>query len=116
MDTLLNNIRNEVTSYQHFISKFKNSKTDELISNLNDLKNTANATDNNMDKILKIEKKLENLADEEISAKLLDSPLYEHLHNEKMSPVFLKLAKISSSEAKLSDIKNNNGGNFDNSS
>ena len=61
-------------------------------------------TAHDLEKINKAEKKLVQLSDEEISEKLASSPLFEHINNEKMSPSFLKLAKISDSEAKLSDI------------
>ena len=108
MDTLLNNIRNEVTSYQHFISKFKNKKFSGLVERLDELKSSATLSKDVMDSIFKIEKDLELLSDEEISNKLADSPLFEHLHNEKMSPIFLKLAKISNNDAKMSDIRDEN--------
>ena len=38
LENLLNNLRNEVTSYQHFILSFKNDKKEKLIEELTDLK------------------------------------------------------------------------------
>ena len=44
------------------------------------------------------------LSDEEISEKLANSPLFEHINNEKMSPKFLRLSKFNETEAKMCDI------------
>jgi len=38
LENILNNLRNEVTSYQHFIYSFKNDKKEKLIEELTDLK------------------------------------------------------------------------------
>ena len=40
------------------------------------------------------------------------SAIYEHLHNEKISPIFLKLSKCRNSGAKLSDICKDDGSAF----
>ena len=86
-------------------SKIK--KKTELIDTLNGLKTDFILWQDDPKKISDIEKKLETISDEEISSKLSSSPIFEKLNNEKMSPLFLRLSKISSSEAKLADIVNN---------
>jgi hypothetical protein len=60
------------------------------------------------------EGKLAELEEAEIMASVESSPLFDHLHNEKIPPIFLSLAKKSVTGARLSDITNNNGAAFEN--
>ena len=105
MDTLLNNIRNEVTAYQFFINSVKKGKKTLLTTELSELKLNHIYSVEDVERMANIEKELTTISDEEISGKLSSSPLFDHLNNEKMSSSFLKLAEISGSEDKLSDIE-----------
>jgi len=50
--------------------------------------------------------------EESISNKLKSMPIFEHLHNEKMSPVFLKLARGASKTTPMLEIRDNAGNVF----
>jgi hypothetical protein len=54
---------------------------------------------------------LTRLRDEELSYKIRDLKIFEHLHNEKPSPLFLTLIK-SSKDEDLHCIKDDNGADF----
>jgi hypothetical protein len=98
MEVLLNNLRNEITSYQAFIEKFKNQEFQSL---LEQLKATTDP-----EKADRLEFKLTQLH------KLLHSNIYDVINNEKMTPQFLKLAKISTNAGTLSELKDDTGTAF----
>jgi hypothetical protein len=49
------------------------------------------------------------MSEREIELKLETRPIFEHINGEKMSPKFLRLAKVRESTGDLSQIKNVNG-------
>jgi exonuclease III len=104
MEVLLNNIRNEVTSYQGFIKKFKSSEFNTLLE--------QSLTDPDPDKRDLLESKLMRLNEASIRDKLLHCSLFDTLNSEKMTPHFLKLAKISKNLGSLDEIKDKNGNPF----
>ena len=108
MEVLLNAIKNEMISYQSFIKKSKYGLRDGIILRLGELK-SAHPTEENAITINTLECALNKIRDDEIRQCIESTPLFDHLHNEKMSPVFLKLAKLSNSGSSLSDIKQENG-------
>jgi hypothetical protein len=108
LEVLINNFRNDVTSNQDFIFKFKKR---EKVALSNDLR-VARA-ENDSDLIDSLEDKLSRLNEQEIRDRLQSSCLYEHLNNEKMTPLFLNLAKISKGSASLSDILQPGGAAFE---
>jgi hypothetical protein len=101
MEVLLNNLRNEITSYQAFIEKFKKREFNTLIDRINTV------PDENLRDTL--EDKLAGLNEIRIRDRLLHSSVYEVLNNERMTPLFLKLAKINTTTGSLKDLKDNNG-------
>jgi len=109
IDVLVNNIVNEVSSYQSFIGKkkkeFKQSVQDRLIAALN-------SRNIDMDVIRDIEQQLVRLKEQEINFELEKYAIFDILTSEKITPSFLKLAKTGRSEASLSEVKNNNGEEF----
>jgi Reverse transcriptase (RNA-dependent DNA polymerase) len=107
METLLNNFKNDVTSYQFFIFKFKRQERKTLLEKLNILK-----LDNRTEEADIIECQLTRLSELEIRNKLESSNLFVHLNNEKMSPHFLNLAKININEGSLKQICNDTGTKF----
>ena len=62
--------------------------------------------------LLSTEKKLNLLLEAEMQDALEKSPIFDHIHKEKMSPLFLKLAKGCNSEHRISDIRNSDGSVF----
>jgi hypothetical protein len=104
MEILLNNFKNEVTSYQSFIHKFKKRAMEDLLAALSQAK-----TDDNLLLADTIEQNLSRLNEQLIRDRLENSNLFEVLNNEKMTPMFLKLAKIKSNTGSLADICDDNG-------
>jgi hypothetical protein len=104
MEVLLNNLRNEVTSYQAFIEKFKLREFEILNNKL--------ATCTDMDNRDLIESAIARLSETRIRDRLLHSSIYNVVNNEKMTPQFLKLAKISSNTGSLSSLRNGSGAAF----
>jgi exonuclease III len=107
LDVLLNACKNEVSSYQHFTSK---SKLDFKSSIISELKNLTLPNDSIVYNSL--EKQLNELVDQELKIEVEKSPIFEHIHNEKASPLFLKLGKSSVNNAKISDICKEDGTPF----
>jgi exonuclease III len=104
MEVLLNNLRNEISSYQAFIEKFKNHEFQSL---LEQLKSTTDP-----EKADQLEFKLTQLNEIKIRDKLLHSNIYDVINNEKMTPQFLKLAKIGTNAGSLSELKDDTGTAF----
>ena len=108
-DTLINNVRNEVSSYQNFVFKSKKKCKVELTEKLTGLKTDYTL---NCEEIIVTENKLNSLHNEELLNELESNDLFDILNSEKMTPVFLKLAKAKKDEASLRDIHNSNGEPF----
>ena len=64
------------------------------------------------DKINVLESRLNNYWDEEMGREIEHYSLFEHVNMEKMTPHFLKLAKCTKPDYKLSDIKKEDGSDF----
>jgi Reverse transcriptase (RNA-dependent DNA polymerase) len=109
MEVLINNVRNEVTSFQAFFIKEKNREFSDALSELRNLKKQYKT---NAEKIRVLENSLNEIADTEIRLALENFDWFEHVSAEKMSPKFLDLAKSEKQEANLSDIKNDAGEEF----
>jgi hypothetical protein len=80
MEVLLNNLRNEITSYQAFIEKFKKREFNTLVDRINTV----------LDESLRdtLEDKLAGLNEIRIRDRLLHSSVYKVLNNERMTPLF----------------------------
>jgi hypothetical protein len=109
MEYLMNNIRNEVISYQSFISKTINLSTNNLKSKLTELK--ANFTVN-FDEISELELKLREINDNRINAILEKNKNFENLNGERITPFFLKMVKGFTQEATLTSVRDYEGREF----
>jgi exonuclease III len=108
-DMLLNHVKNELISYQIFIFRFLVKEKRDLVTRLHAAgKNFRN----NFLLIQDLEQRLKRISEAEIERALEYHPLYEFLTGEKMSPQFLTLTKGCRSDAKISDICNNDGSPF----
>jgi exonuclease III len=90
LEVLMGNIRNSILSFQAWVQKTKNARANLLIVNLNRLKINYN---DNLESIAEMEAELTRLRDEELSSTLREIKIFEHLHNEKPSPLFLTLIR-----------------------
>jgi hypothetical protein len=107
MEVLLNNFRNEMTSYQSFIFKFKKQMFIQLRTKIQE-----NWDIGDLNEVDRLELKLEQLNEQILRDNLENSNLFDVLNNEKMTPHFLKLAKIKSGTGTLADVKDDNGNPF----
>jgi hypothetical protein len=81
METLLNNLKNDVISHQSFTRKVKKEKINCLIKTLSELKNNFLA---NEEEIFAKEKEVNLLIDCDIRSELKRFRHYNILHTEKM--------------------------------
>jgi Reverse transcriptase (RNA-dependent DNA polymerase) len=109
MEVLVNNIRNEVTSFQSFFIKEKRKEFTAALTKLMALKKDYCRND---EKIRRIEKRLNDLADADLKTDLEQYDIFEHISLEKMSQKFLDLAKNKKCDATLEDIKDTAGNEF----
>jgi hypothetical protein len=110
MEGLINNVRNSVISHQNFV--FKNAKKSrrDLESKLKVLHSDPAL---NLEEIIELENSLNRLVDSELRHELSKYSGFEVLNSEKITPFFLSLAKSSQIEAKMEDIRDERGNNFD---
>jgi hypothetical protein len=105
METLVNNLRNDVTSYQTFISKTLKNTSSETVNKLTVLKNDF---EQNANEIIELENKLDRIQDQKLRSKLESSKNFEILNSERITPNFISLSKGSKSGANLSDLRDDN--------
>ena len=108
-DTLINNIRNEVSGYEHFIESKKRTLVKSLTDNLAQLKVDYA---NNSCEILAVERKLNKIINDDVMSEMEKFKYFENINGEKMTPAFLKLAKSSTTVAHLRDIVDDNNTPF----
>ena len=113
MEVLLNTVRNETISFQVFTKKTKNQSIKKIH---NDLALEKSKQIPCRIKIDRLEKEVDDYQNNELTRELEHYALFEHINMEKMTPHFLKLAKCTKSDSKLSDIVNADGHNFENES
>jgi hypothetical protein len=108
LEILMGSIRHALISFQAWIIKVRNAKKSRVILQINNLKKDFII---HADKIFLLERELTAIRDEELSSVIRDIKLFEHLHNEKPSPLYLNLIKHSAQE-NLSCIKDDRGNCF----
>jgi hypothetical protein len=109
MEVLLNNIRNEVISFQSHFYKWKKNIINGMRAQLKNLKANYEA---NFEKIVDCEWKLNRILDDEAKSELENFAIFEVVNLEKMTPTFLQIAKQTKSSAKISDIRDDAGNDF----
>ena len=109
LEYLVNCIRNDVISYQQFVSKSFNMLRLNLIERFNFLKNSPNLDLNEM---AETEMELNNLFDRKMRTEFEKFRHFDQLNLEKIIPYFVKLAKSSIKECSLGVICNNDGSPF----
>jgi exonuclease III len=108
-EMILNSIKNDVHGYQSYVFRLAKAEKSALCEELKTLYADPVL---NFQAISDKERLLCRISEQEIKSALENHPIYEHIHCEKMSPLFLKLAKMSNSDASLSSIKNENNEDF----
>jgi hypothetical protein len=108
LEILMGNIRNSLISFQAWMIKVRNARKNNLTLSLYRLKQDYKI---NCDLIFDLERELTGIRDEELSAQINELKLFEHLHNEKPSPLFLNLIRCRNRET-LSGIVKDDGTPF----
>jgi hypothetical protein len=109
LDYLVNNIRNEVISYQSFISKKINESYNNLLEKLEQLKSDSVT---NLQEISDCELKLCEINEIKINSILSKNPNFAQLNGERITPFFLKMAKGSTQVNSMWEIRDNEGRMF----
>jgi hypothetical protein len=109
MEVLINNVRNEVCSYQAF---YLNETKKKFFDGIKRLQLYKKNYEINAEVIAQLEKQLNDYVDRDMRAELESYPVFEHLGAEKMCPRFLALAKNACPDPDLSIIKDDNGNAF----
>ncbi len=110
LEYLVNNIRNEIVSYQSFIFKKVDESYDNLVSKIESLK--VNAIQNHS-LISEYELKLREMNEIKINAMLESNPNFNQLNSERITPFFLKMAKGSQLTGSMWDIRDTDGAIFE---
>jgi hypothetical protein len=108
LEVLMSNIRNTLISFQAWVNKTKSAKVCALNRSLSLLKADYTL---NCDEIFRIESELSIIRDHELSSKIKEIKLFDHIHNEKPSPLYLNLIRKTSGED-LSGIRGDNNQMF----
>jgi exonuclease III len=111
LEILIMAIKNSSLSHQHSFFKIKNARKISLEKRLTTLKLNFNA---NSGEILRTERELNNVTEQDLSEEIQKMKHFEILNNEKITPYFLSLAKRPHNSESLSDLNNNDGTPFEN--
>jgi hypothetical protein len=106
LEILIMGIKNSSLSHQHNFFKIKNAKKLSLDKKINRMKLDFNA---NAGEILRTERELNNIVEQDLREEILKMKHFESLNNEKITPYFLSLAKRPQNSESLSDINNVDG-------
>ena len=107
-EILLSSIKGSLISFQSWLWKVSNSKKAALNSQINSLRDDFQI---NSTRISELQAELNAMVDLEVREKIKSMKIFEGLHSEKPSPMFLCLAK-SRNNGKLSQLRRDNGENF----
>jgi hypothetical protein len=108
LEVLMGNIRNALVSFQTWMRKVDNCKVSFLNRRLNLLKGDYIS---NQQEISELESALTEHRENMLNKKIKHMKIFEHLHNEKPSPLFLSLVKNRSFDS-LQNICDDNGSPF----
>jgi hypothetical protein len=108
-EMLLNHVKNALTAYNMYINRFLTQEKREKIERLRNLKADP---DPDWEAVSRLERELQVMSEREIELKLETHPIFEHINGEKMSPNFLRLAKVKENTGTLDVILKDDGSHF----
>jgi hypothetical protein len=111
METLINNLRNDVISLQIFIQRTIKTNKHEMTAQVADLEKDYGL---NSEKIFELEEKLNSISHSEILNKIEGCRDFNIINGEKSTPFFLSLSTSSKAEVGMSSIKDDAGSEFSN--
>jgi hypothetical protein len=95
LEVLMGNIRNALISFQAWIQKYKQAKAAATAAQINALKTNYY---NNVEEIFRLESDLKRIREAELAIKVKELKIFENLHNEKPSPLFLTLTRSKTND------------------
>ena len=111
LQTISNCIKNNVLSHQSHVYKLRNLNTNKLKKQIADLKLNFNQ---NVGEILEKERQLSDLVEGSLKVELQHFKKFETLNNERITPYFMSIVKSKNSADSLSNLKKDDGTNFNN--
>jgi hypothetical protein len=111
LKVLINNLRNDVISYQSFIANPIKANKKQITKRLETLKGNGF---NDFDEISKLERELTNINESELSFICEKNMIFENINCERITPYFLKLIKGNKTLSSLTSIRDERGNNFTN--
>jgi hypothetical protein len=112
LEVLIMSVENSSLAHQHDFFKIKNAKHQSLEKRIKLLKQNFN---DNTAEILRTERDLNKVADNDMREEVLKMARFELLNNEKITPYFLSLAKKPHDSSCLVDICNDDSTPFETS-
>jgi hypothetical protein len=107
----MSDLKNDICSFQSHLKITRSLRRTNMIKKLNNLKLNYRE---NAEEIFELESKLNKILHSELICELEKYQLFEQVNSEKISPFYLKLVKSGKPSEKLSDLKKNDGCNFEN--
>jgi hypothetical protein len=109
LESLVMHVQNAVIGYQRFLTKSEKSVVLNLCNEHEQLKLNY---DNNKERIAHVENQLCLISDSAMKESVAKSRHFEIINSEKITPLFLKLAKGANTNYSLSDICDDTGCEF----
>jgi hypothetical protein len=113
LEILIMAIKGSSLSHQHNFFKIKNARRKAIENKIKELKINFSQ---NMQEILRVERELNQIANDDMREEVMRMKNFEQLNNEKITPYFLSLAKKPQCSDTLLDICQDNGTPFESSS
>jgi hypothetical protein len=110
LEILIIAFKSSSLSHQHNFFKIENARKKFLEKHITNLKNNFNA---NSGKILRCERNILRVVEDDVREEILKMRDFEHLNNEKLTPYFLALAKRPQNADNLGDITRDDGSPFE---
>jgi hypothetical protein len=107
-EILCGNLKNELLGFQGYLIKLENAKLNKIHVDIENLKTNYHM---NFEEIVRLENMATSIRDQKLASRVSEMKIFENLHNEKATPIFLTLTK-NKTEEKLSLIKDDLGNDF----
>jgi hypothetical protein len=108
LETLLGMIKNDLISYQVYARYLENKSFKDLKQRIEDCK--QNGT--HLATLFDLEKELDKMSDAMMRGEVSKHPMFDLLNNEKITPHFVSMVKLSKKTESLLVIKDDNGEPF----
>jgi hypothetical protein len=94
-EILCGNLKNELLGFQGYLNKLENAKLNKIHVDIENLKTNYNM---NFEEIARLENMATSIRDQKLASRVSEMKIFENLHNEKATPIFLTLTKNKTAE------------------